>query len=347
MQEGSSGEGGGGWTRVCDSCGVSPCVIYCLGDSAYLCSVCDTQIHTANRVASRHKRVWVCEVCKCNPAAFTCKSDEAALCISCDGYIHSANALAHRHHRIPILPISGILCVAHKNKTSTWITEDEESPLGVGKNPTDEFLFGGEYLDAMEYNSCIEKTPNHEEHDSVQQHDQYGANNCCDGVVPVQLETTKKQEELNDYQQQQSNHQLEYEASEAGFGYTSTYDASLLQPTEVGVVPNNAKNGIPNSYLGPAEEKIDPFKVPPPNIELQFIPMDRKSRVLRYREKRSARKFEKMVRYARRKAYAEARPRIRVRFAQTVDIDTEADHMFTPAVIGESGYGVVPSFRLP
>uniref|UniRef100_A0A0D9X5T3 CCT domain-containing protein n=1 Tax=Leersia perrieri TaxID=77586 RepID=A0A0D9X5T3_9ORYZ len=44
--------------------------------------------------------------------------------------------------------------------------------------------------------------------------------------------------------------------------------------------------------------------------------MAREERVRRYREKRKNRKFQKTIRYASRKAYAEARPRIKGRFVK-------------------------------
>lgn len=70
---------------------------------------------------------------------------------------------------------------------------------------------------------------------------------------------------------------------------------------------------------------------------------DREARVLRYREKRKNRKFEKTIRYASRKAYAETRPRIKGRFAKRSEI--EVDYGAAGAVLmAESGYGVVPSF---
>ncbi|XP_062193001.1 zinc finger protein CO3-like [Phragmites australis] len=43
---------------------------------------------------------------------------------------------------------------------------------------------------------------------------------------------------------------------------------------------------------------------------------EREARVRRYREKRKNRKFQKTIRYASRKAYAEARPRIKGRFVK-------------------------------
>ena len=43
---------------------------------------------------------------------------------------------------------------------------------------------------------------------------------------------------------------------------------------------------------------------------------EREARLMRYREKRKSRRFEKTIRYASRKAYAETRPRIKGRFAK-------------------------------
>ena len=45
--------------------------------------------------------------------------------------------------------------------------------------------------------------------------------------------------------------------------------------------------------------------------------MEREAKIMRYKEKRKKRRYEKQVRYASRKAYAEMRPRIKGRFAKT------------------------------
>jgi hypothetical protein len=49
--------------------------------------------------------------------------------------------------------------------------------------------------------------------------------------------------------------------------------------------------------------------------------LSRAERVARYREKRKNRKFEKTIRYASRKAYAEVRPRIKGRFAKKEEVE--------------------------
>lgn len=52
----------------------------------------------------------------------------------------------------------------------------------------------------------------------------------------------------------------------------------------------------------------------------------------RYREKRKSRKFEKTVRYASRKAYAEVRPRVKGRFAKKDTWGQEYEGALQPSV---------------
>jgi len=88
---------------------------------------------------------------------------------------------------------------------------------------------------------------------------------------------------------------------------------------------------------------------------LQLSRIDREARVMRYREKRKNRKFEKTIRYASRKAYAETRPRIKGRFARRTKADTNADvkQIYVDSGVNDAVrgffieddmYGVVPSF---
>lgn len=53
-----------------------------------------------------------------------------------------------------------------------------------------------------------------------------------------------------------------------------------------------------------------------PNVE-------REAKVNRYKEKRKKRRYEKQIRYASRKAYAETRPRIKGRFAKTLETSSQ------------------------
>ncbi|KAK3018326.1 hypothetical protein RJ639_002981 [Escallonia herrerae] len=365
---------GGNWARVCDTCSSAPCTVYCRADSAYLCNGCDARIHAANRVASRHERVWVCEACERAPAAFICKADAASLCTSCDADIHSANPLARRHHRVPVLPIQGSLY-------GTPGVDPEGSIVGVGGETEDGFLtqeadgtideddedeaaswllfnpvknnngllFGGEvvdeYLNLVEYNSCQENQFNTDHYNNQQQQytvtqKSYGG----DSVVPVQRGDAKNHQLQ---QQQYQNFQLgmEYDTSNAGYCYPASISQSVsLSSFDIGVVPESTMSDVSISHPRPPKGTIDLFSSPPIQVPTQPTPMDREARVLRYREKKKTRKFEKTIRYASRKAYAETRPRIKGRFAKRSGADVEVNQMFSTTLVVESGYGVVPSF---
>jgi len=91
-------------SKLCDSCKSATATLYCRPDSAFLCGACDSKVHAANKLASRHPRVPLCEVCEQAPAHVTCKADAASLCITCDRDIHTANPLAARHERVPVTP---------------------------------------------------------------------------------------------------------------------------------------------------------------------------------------------------------------------------------------------------
>ena len=75
---------------------------------------------------------------------------------------------------------------------------------------------------------------------------------------------------------------------------------------------------------------------------------EREARLMRYREKRKNRRFDKTIRYASRKAYAETRPRIKGRFAKRCSEDDNDAACCSPTVsattASDGDYGVVPSF---
>ncbi|PRQ53221.1 putative transcription factor C2C2-CO-like family [Rosa chinensis] len=381
------------WARVCDTCRSAPCTVYCRADSAYLCSDCDATIHAANRVASRHERVWVCEACERAPAAFLCKADAASLCTACDADIHSANPLARRHQRVPILPISGFLHgptatdpgrqimvgaapadttedgflsqegdeamdEEDEDEAASWLllnpVKNSNGNHTSNNNPNNNnngFFFGvevDEYLDFVEYNSSDQNQLSTTTA-STDQHNQYGVPHKIsyggDSVVPVQYGEGK----VNQMQMQQKHnfHQLgmEYESSKAAYGYDGSISHTVsVSSMDVGVVPDSTMSDMSISHPRTPKGTIDLFNGPTIQMPTQLSPMDREARVLRYREKKKTRKFEKTIRYASRKAYAETRPRIKGRFAKRTDIEVEVDQMFSTSLMGETGYGIVPSY---
>ncbi|URE33745.1 zinc finger protein [Musa troglodytarum] len=289
-----------------------------------------------------------CESCRSAPSTVYCRADAAALCAACDASIHSANLLARRHHRVPVLPAvaGGGLVVRpsltlpyhigvpvgldesereddEEEEAASWLLLDPVKSNGQGAAALPPFAEVDEFLDLVGYNAG--------ENQGLE---------CCNGPKQQQQlqyshEKSEESECLvpNELHQHQQSLQMEHDASN-GLNYPvslSTMDAS--------VVPDTSNT----SHVRASKGTIDLFSghhpVPP-----GFDPTDREARVMRYREKRKARKFEKTVRYASRKAYAETRPRIKGRFAKKSDVELEVDQMLSAAVLADSSFGVVPSF---
>jgi hypothetical protein len=110
------------------------------------------------------------------------------------------------------------------------------------------------------------------------------------------------------------------------------FQAAMSQPA---LMPAAIMPLAPMTQLQPAP--------PPPKSNATYnaslaagANLTREQRVARYREKRKNRKFEKTIRYASRKAYAEIRPRIKGRFAKKEEIEAwKAAHGGDDAVVPE------------
>nr|UOF76492.1 CONSTANS-like protein [Olimarabidopsis pumila] len=366
------GSGENNRARACDTCRSNPCTVYCHADSAYLCTSCDAQVHSANRVASHHKRVRVCESCERAPAAFLCEADDASLCTACDSEVHSANPLARRHQRVPILPTSGnsysSMATRHQSentvtepenrlvvdqegsneggedgkKVASWLFTNSDKNSGNHNdiNQNNGLLFSDAYLDLADYNSSMDYQftgqYNQQQQDCGVPQTSYGG----DRVVPLQLEESR-----GHLHHKEQNFQFDITHGSSGSHYSnkgSLNHNAYISSMETGVVPVSTARVTTTSHPRTPKATIDQLPDPPSQMITQLSPMDREARVLRYREKRKTRKFEKTIRYASRKAYAERRPRINGRFAKRREIEEE-DQVFNTMLMYNRGYGIVPS----
>nr|ATU32514.1 CONSTANS-like 11 protein [Cymbidium ensifolium] len=261
-----------------------------------------------------------CDSCHSASPSFYCRADAAYLCSNCDSSIHSANSLARRHHRVPVLPIPASGLIVGGISVARPKEEEDEQEEQEEDVEEDGFLIGGEvdeYLDLVEFSTSCEE----------------------EGKEKYEgREEEEKQILLQSFQ-------IGYEGFKGGLDYTASVGlAESLSSIEAAVVPENSMMGISSSQIRASKGTIELFSGPPLQMAQQFTPMDREARVLRYREKRKTRKFQKVIRYASRKAYAETRPRIKGRFAKRTDVELEVDQMFAAPVMVEAGYGVVHSY---
>ncbi|MFS7974151.1 putative transcription factor C2C2-CO-like family [Helianthus anomalus] len=244
-----------------------------------------------------------------------------------------------------------------EDEAASWLIFHDSPPKnngqGQSQSQTNEFVSNGdEYLELVDYMSCqdtqfsddlkFDDDDNMYIHDGInnniqphqqqppqpQQQQRYGG--CdADSLVPVQ--------KYHNFQNQKFQLGMDYETSNGGYGYSASLgDSVSMSSMEVGIAADSTIT----------EVSIDLFSNPSIQIPTQVTPIDREARVLRYREKKKTRKFEKTIRYASRKAYAETRPRIQGRFAKrtNLDIDIEVDQMFSTSLITQDGSYTVPSF---
>ncbi|PKU62010.1 B-box zinc finger protein 20 [Dendrobium catenatum] len=112
----------------CDVCGLEAASVLCCADEAALCLGCDHRVHSANKLASKHRRVSLlhpssktlppCDICKGRRGFVFCQDDRAILCKDCDLPIHSANTNTRKHKRFLL---SGIrLSTAPVTSASTY-----------------------------------------------------------------------------------------------------------------------------------------------------------------------------------------------------------------------------------
>ncbi|XP_031093677.1 zinc finger protein CONSTANS-LIKE 2-like [Ipomoea triloba] len=372
------------WASVCHTCHSVPCSINCRTNSAYLSASSQGCMHATNRETSVHEHMWLCDSCQRAPAVFWGNADAASLCADCDADIHAANPLARRHHRVPLLGTiygppdtdhggGGPVMITHagdateddgfmRDAEETTLDEEDEDEAASwlllnlipaknnnssqGGNNSNGMLYAGKvedaYLDLVEYSSCQDNqysddySINHQQQYSVPQKKMKYEGDC---VVPG-----KGKNQLQ-YHQHGSFQFLGVEYENSNTGYPASISQSVsISSFDVGVVPESTITDASFAYPRPSKGTIDLLSGPPAQMPSQLTPMDREARVLRYREKKKSRKFEKTIRYASRKAYAETRPRIKGRFTKRTDVETEEDQIFSTALMAEGGYGIVPYF---
>ncbi|CAA7398693.1 unnamed protein product [Spirodela intermedia] len=270
----------GGEVKVksyCDACRGSPGLLFCRVHAAFLCAACDGHLHGG---AARHERVWVCEICERAPAVVTCKADAAALCAACDSDVHSASTLSRRHQRFPVTPFSEPLpgdWSSHGTASKNSYNHSQEMLRTTPELKAADSYYYYHHVSEGDPYFALEEAP------------------AVDGVVPVQSDGRKVVAAA----------QPLVFAADDGFidmdsgGPKPLYggDAATPSAEEIEAVETSEDGG---GWAAP----------------LVAGAVDREARVMRYREKRRNRRFEKIIRYASRKAYAESRHRVKGRFVK-------------------------------
>uniref|UniRef100_A0A1J3I2M8 Zinc finger protein CONSTANS-LIKE 2 n=1 Tax=Noccaea caerulescens TaxID=107243 RepID=A0A1J3I2M8_NOCCA len=273
-----------------------------------------------------------CDTCRSAASTVYCEADSAYLCTTCDARVHSANPVASRHERVRVCqscesaPAAFLCkadaaslcmaCDAHIHSANPLARRHQRVPIlpistdnrvmAVDEEDEDE--------DDREVASWLLLNPGKNSN-----------NGFLFGVEYLDLVDYSMDNQFED----------QYSQYQRSFGGDGVVPLQVEESTTGGHLQVDIT--VPRTLKERTIEQESTHQ-----MVQQLSPKEREARVLRYREKKKTRKFDKTIRYASRKAYAEIRPRIKGRFAKRKE--TEADDAQQLSLISDTGYGIVPSF---
>ncbi|KAL9224596.1 hypothetical protein vseg_000615 [Gypsophila vaccaria] len=345
---------------MCEVCEQAPAAVNCKADAAMLCSSCDHDIHSANPLARRHERVPV--------VPFVDSAVDAA--VRSSSAATASTFLNPNHHHAPaaIAPTPVKFC-DEDDDAEAWLIPNPNSTFLYGESNLLDFNYGGQNLVKTSLEQNEQKCYDNQSFaitDSVvptQSNGNLSFSNAPDHIFdlgfdidfsqPAKLHNNKNKiinNRNNNNNDNNKNQQLQLFSS---FNFSAQNSVSS---SDIGVVPDaNANSTAEVSYNFGTSVASSAVSAAADGGFVAAPGLDRAARVMRYREKRKNRKFEKTIRYASRKAYAETRPRVKGRFVKRSGNNESSDigPMFGVNGSGDDsgfdfvldqGYGVVPTF---
>ncbi|KAH0927694.1 hypothetical protein HID58_019950 [Brassica napus] len=322
---------------MCDFCGEQRSMVYCRSDAACLCLSCDRSVHSANALSKRHSRTLVCERCNSQPATVRCVEERVSLCQNCNWSGHNNNnnnssSSSNNHKRQTISCYSG--CPSSSELASIWSfcldlagqsgCEQEMGMMNIDGDGQNNQNCNEEKKDVVAGSSSRPETidlalENYEELfgtafntsgelfgqggiDSLfQKHHQATAPEGGNLVQPAESNDdsfmSSKTEPIICFTSKPAHSNISFS------GVTGDSSAGDFQ--ECGASSSMQLSGEPPWYPQTSQDN---------NASSHSV--TRNNAVMRYKEKKKARKFDKTVRYASRKARADVRRRVKGRFVK-------------------------------
>lgn len=362
---------------LCEVCEQAPASVTCKADAAALCEACDSDIHSANPLARRHERVPVTPFYECPNVQVNNNTTGGnnKYSLDCNDMLNDDGGGEHLEnddeednecsnlldHRADQNGNDAEMCSVEEAAAVSWLIPEAnkhnlrvvgESGGDDEKTVKDKLKFKA-YLQSIDFLQDVG-----EPYVGLEYLASNETRNCADAVPTLHMGTDSmvpvhSPEVIEHSSTKVSNESgsLEADVPKGNYGYrtASLNHSASSSSIEVGIVPESSINDIPAPFNDPTRGS---FEIPPRGFVHQashFETMGREARVLRYREKRKNRKFEKTIRYASRKAYAETRPRIKGRFAKRTDVEegeVEVEQMYSSSssLLADQGYGIVPTY---
>eukprot|EP00898_Chlorokybus_atmophyticus_P009099 jgi/Chlat1/9190/Chrsp97S08460 len=309
-------------SNACEACERNPAAVYCKADSAYLCLLCDSSIHAANKLASRHERV----LCKSD---FTAELRDAMLesmeaqwlqqtdtpdikpCTSND-LNFSVGELESMLDMKPESPVPLAYTNASTSGRKECLHQLQEAPdvmMQRGMSWKDENI-----TSSAAKLSSGSQAANNEFIATLQASDQYRSPRPA---VTTNQSLQNMQDELS---QVPTNFMGMYQVVPTLGGQN---EACMQRPGQSCFASMRSFSAGNLSILPPdldymsmfsqsAEQQTPTDK----SLESPHDGLTRNDRLLRFRQKKERLSYKKLVRYESRKVLADARPRIKGRFVK-------------------------------
>ncbi|XP_020213313.1 zinc finger protein CONSTANS-LIKE 13 [Cajanus cajan] len=328
--------------RTCDYCGDLAALLYCRADSARLCFFCDRKVHFPNQLFSKHARALLCDACGDSPASVLCFSEDSVLCHNCDCQSHNLS-LSPVHQRRTLQGFSGcpsgtqllgILGLTEKSLLSAEGSSQIEglSDFHVWTDPS-----------AVGLEDLITDTASSHKN-------RKGACGRQKEEIVSQLRELIKVEADLVHEEVDAEQQLQL--GNLSTGFERDIDANVFPSYEAGVFCWHGESSDPTNQIVPSDTPLRDFgevvpdkhtsftipgthanfndqgkpsnsfsaenmsPAPPKATPYELTSHERDSALLRYREKKKTRRYDKHIRYESRKVRAESRMRIKGRFVK-------------------------------
>ncbi|XP_027350839.1 zinc finger protein CONSTANS-LIKE 13 [Abrus precatorius] len=337
--------------RPCDYCGHSTALLYCRADSAKLCFSCDREVHSTNQLFSKHTRTLLCDACDHSPATILCSTETSVLCQNCDWERHNVS-LSSLHERRPLEGFTGCPSVTELltivgfrdiGKKALLSPEESDGFLGCEIEGLSSDLFVWDAPSVVSLDDLISSSASSHNFQAMEVPPMPKNRKAACGrhreEILGQLRELAKSEPLDPEEQyvQSGNlstgferdmeadifpsHEWHRESSEQTYQVVPP-DTSLRAYTEK-IPVNHSTSAVGetltygNSGGTPSVSlKSETLSTTPKAAPCELASQERDSALLRYKQKKKTRRYDKHIRYESRKVRAEGRARVKGRFAK-------------------------------
>ncbi|XP_057730501.1 LOW QUALITY PROTEIN: putative zinc finger protein CONSTANS-LIKE 11 [Arachis stenosperma] len=307
---------------LCEFCGVVRAVVYCKSDSARLCLNCDASVHSSNPLSSRHARSLLCDLCYCHAAVVCCVDHNMCVCEACEW--NQNECLLKGHGRLLLKFYTG--CPSFEDLSRLWsFVFDANSSCGGGLEPISTV--------------CVEKPDNDDglfdlvsdKLNEIQPCFKFKPWTDLSPMIPSNQDTMQFCKDQALFFPPESNQPKASSSVQQDFvtfqspsmtpTFHSNVNCALVSPIynrdmKLGFPQGQVHSSISMELSNIAGDSSATDLACELSNEIQ-CPQRRAKAKMRYNQKKKTQMFGKQIRYASKKARAEARKRVKGRFVKT------------------------------